>query len=494
MTYLLNEILLYLLAAAALGVSIGWFIRRSTCVRDLKAMQTKLDASQKELDNKTAKFNAYKSKFIDLRSEHELQSGDLALMTSRWNSTLSQAKQLPKYQTWLNKVQSLYQKTRMERDGFMTSADQYKGLYADANQKIKRLNKRVTDQETYKFQLGDMINKVRRLNNKVTNSENNIHGLYGMVAQVQSKWRNDRIDAAHLRAIHPQMEEEKNKAQWRLAEQDKKHTEQIQAQQERHQSDMESIQKRIDELTPLEGNEPGQDTKFNRFMDKIRLAGTSKNTVLGRVYKQIGETKREAGEKERVFVDTCEEKDAIIDDLREQVRSADNRAQAANSASLQESNAKVTELETKLKSSNSSITMLHEHELTIEAYKNKLAQQPTPHLKITTPAKPAPTKKQAKNKTTAKPTSRLKAPAKGLKIAAAKVKDNLQLIKGIGPVMEKKLNDFGVYSFEQLGRLTTLNIDALTETLASFPGRIQRDKWVSQSKQQYKKKYGKAIA
>ncbi|MCZ6566615.1 MAG: hypothetical protein O6852_10925, partial [Gammaproteobacteria bacterium] len=253
MTYLLNEILLYLLAAVALGVSIGWFIRRCTCVRDLKAMQTKLEASQKELDNKTAKFNAYKSKFIDLRSEHELQSGDLALMTSRWNSTLSQAKQLPKYQTWLNKVQSLYQKTRMERDGFMTSADQYKGLYADANQKIKRLNKRVTDQETYKFQLGDMINKVRRLNNKVTNSENNIHGLYGMVAQVQSKWRNDRIDAAHLRAIHPQMEEEKNKAQWRLAEQDKKHTEQIQAQQERHQSEMESIQKRIDELTPLEG-------------------------------------------------------------------------------------------------------------------------------------------------------------------------------------------------------------------------------------------------
>jgi len=229
-------------------------------------------------------------------------------------------------------------------------------------------------------------------------------------------------------------------------------------------------------------------------MDKIRLAGTSKNAVLGRVYKQIGETKREAGEKERVFVDTCEEKDAIIDDLREQVHSADNRAQAANSASLQESNAKVAELVTKLKSADSSIAMLHEHELTIEAYKNKLAQQPTPHLKSTTPAKPAPTKKQAKNKTTAKPTSRLKAPAKGLKIAAAKVKDNLQLIKGIGPVMEKKLNDFGVYSFEQLGRLTTLNIGALTETLASFPGRIQRDKWVSQSKQQYKKKYGKAIA
>lgn len=38
--------------------------------------------------------------------------------------------------------------------------------------------------------------------------------------------------------------------------------------------------------------------------------------------------------------------------------------------------------------------------------------------------------------------------------AAAPVPDNLQKIKGIGPVIERKLNEAGIDTFEQLGRLT----------------------------------------
>lgn len=33
--------------------------------------------------------------------------------------------------------------------------------------------------------------------------------------------------------------------------------------------------------------------------------------------------------------------------------------------------------------------------------------------------------------------------------------DNLKVIKGIGVVIERKLNDAGIYTFEQLGDLTT---------------------------------------
>ena len=35
------------------------------------------------------------------------------------------------------------------------------------------------------------------------------------------------------------------------------------------------------------------------------------------------------------------------------------------------------------------------------------------------------------------------------------VPDNLKVIKGIGPVIERKLNDAGIYTFEQLGNLTS---------------------------------------
>ena len=135
--------------------------------------------------------------------------------------------------------------------------------------------------------------------------------------------------------------------------------------------------------------------------------------------------------------------------------------------------------------------MLREHEHTIEAFKNKL-QKPIPRLRKTAQVKPA-KKTETVKKSESKPAAGLKAPAKGLKISAAKVKDDLKLVKGIGPVMEKKLNDFGVYSFEQLGRLSNDDIEALTETLESFPGRIERDKWVNQSKKLFKKKYGETI-
>lgn len=36
--------------------------------------------------------------------------------------------------------------------------------------------------------------------------------------------------------------------------------------------------------------------------------------------------------------------------------------------------------------------------------------------------------------------------------------DNLQVIKGIGKVIERKLNDAGIYTFEQLGNLTPADL------------------------------------
>ena len=70
-----------------------------------------------------------------------------------------------------------------------------------------------------------------------------------------------------------------------------------------------------------------------------------------------------------------------------------------------------------------------------------------------------------------------------IKRVSAKQKDNLQLIKGVGPFIEGKLNGLGIYSFEQIGQLDTELIDKLTEAIQFFPGRIERDDWVGQSKQ-----------
>jgi predicted flap endonuclease-1-like 5' DNA nuclease len=61
-------------------------------------------------------------------------------------------------------------------------------------------------------------------------------------------------------------------------------------------------------------------------------------------------------------------------------------------------------------------------------------------------------------------------------------KDDLKLIHGIGPSIEKKLNALGIYSFRQISEFTPRAIDEITETIKFFPGRIDRDKWVSQAR------------
>jgi predicted flap endonuclease-1-like 5' DNA nuclease len=58
--------------------------------------------------------------------------------------------------------------------------------------------------------------------------------------------------------------------------------------------------------------------------------------------------------------------------------------------------------------------------------------------------------------------------------------DNLQQIKGIGAVLEKKLNAMGIERFEQIANWTEGDIAEVDEQL-NFRGRIQREKWVEQA-------------
>lgn len=58
--------------------------------------------------------------------------------------------------------------------------------------------------------------------------------------------------------------------------------------------------------------------------------------------------------------------------------------------------------------------------------------------------------------------------------------DNLQRIKGVGPVIEKTLNNLGIYHFRQIADFTDENIKWV-DNYISFPGRIQREQWVAQA-------------
>jgi len=69
--------------------------------------------------------------------------------------------------------------------------------------------------------------------------------------------------------------------------------------------------------------------------------------------------------------------------------------------------------------------------------------------------------------------------------------DDLKLIVGIGPVLERMLQQLGISSYRQIARWTDRDIDEFNARLPEFPGRIRRDAWVMQARELHHSKYGK---
>ncbi len=98
------------------------------------------------------------------------------------------------------------------------------------------------------------------------------------------------------------------------------------------------------------------------------------------------------------------------------------------------------------------------------------------------------TKKQ-NNKTNKKPaTRRTKIKPLGMKRPTGDL-DDLQLITGVGPKLERKLHRLGIYHFEQIAGLNRKDIELIDSKLGSYRGRIARDNWPAQARRLHKKFY-----
>jgi len=68
--------------------------------------------------------------------------------------------------------------------------------------------------------------------------------------------------------------------------------------------------------------------------------------------------------------------------------------------------------------------------------------------------------------------------------------DDLKLIVGVGPVLERMLQQLGVTTYRQIARWSERDIDDIDAKLPEFPGRIRRDAWVTQARELHQSKYG----
>ena len=60
--------------------------------------------------------------------------------------------------------------------------------------------------------------------------------------------------------------------------------------------------------------------------------------------------------------------------------------------------------------------------------------------------------------------------------------DDLKLIWGVGPKLEKMLHEMGVWHFDQIAAWTKSELAWVDGRLEGFKGRAARDKWIAQSK------------
>ncbi len=62
-------------------------------------------------------------------------------------------------------------------------------------------------------------------------------------------------------------------------------------------------------------------------------------------------------------------------------------------------------------------------------------------------------------------------------------RDNLKKIKGVGPAIEKTLNELGIFSFRQIADMSEYDIDRVARKLKGFHSRIYREDWIGQARE-----------
>jgi NADH-quinone oxidoreductase subunit E len=100
--------------------------------------------------------------------------------------------------------------------------------------------------------------------------------------------------------------------------------------------------------------------------------------------------------------------------------------------------------------------------------------------KTSAPKAKAATKPKAASKSDEKATVAAKKP-RTMKAPRKAGADDLKMIKGVGPKLEKLLNTLGFYHFDQIATWSAEELSWVDDNLEGFKGRASRDEWVSQA-------------
>lgn len=63
------------------------------------------------------------------------------------------------------------------------------------------------------------------------------------------------------------------------------------------------------------------------------------------------------------------------------------------------------------------------------------------------------------------------------------LRDDLQAIKGVGPAIERTLNELGIFRYQQIADMSDYDVDRIARRLNGIQSRIYRENWIGQARE-----------
>lgn len=528
MIYLIIKVILWLALAFALGIWLGWWLRRFKAnaaqleheerllvLKDSKdSLATELDSKRQALLDAEATLGNKEQDLLNqtnellriqrLYSQSGIKAAELEEETTQLSGELVlQQDQLTKLQAHANEVavehQASVSNLLLERS---TLEDKLAIADQDLTATTSRIGEFTTNQNDLEARLLKAEAEVEQGSGKL---QAKVTGLEQQHSKLQLQHQEQLANAKGLDKSNNQLETkvasllaELDQAQNSKARDAVQIAEQVATLQGELSIASELAAQRERELDANNEAVNNNDDQVRRLTEDVR-----------RWRSRIPDLQSELDEKEA----QVRERNSRLATLEEQLSGRSQRLQVsqqaltasrANSTGPQQTQARIAQLSAQVSNLNGrvqtqqALLMGQQNSMTSQQKDARIAQllaQLQKHKAAVTPAQASrPAQPQALTSTAAQvaapavistPTQSSTAaddrPASFYSSRPSQV-DNLQRIKGIGPKLEGLLHELGVYQFAQVAKLTPSDVAWLDDRL-NFKGRIERDEWIRQAQQ-----------
>ncbi len=440
MGYLIGQILLFLLAAALIGLLIGWWFTRQWSHQRLSDVQVswqrRLTEIQKQLSDRNSALSTMKTKL----HVHDERAGPLEQELLDKDVTLNQLQaNLGSLKARFNDTEDQLREQRAKVASLEGQRERYYQDLSDRDTKLKTMTAR----------LDGLEQQLVRRDSALKDLES---ALESTVAEKKSEIKilKDRIkNLEPLAAQLSETEQALTNLRFTLAEKDGE-IEALRANLDELSGQAKARGARIRELEPLIGRLKEREKAFRELEKKHNSAVDQKTNEI--VIMRLNGRLKELEPLE----------------LQLQERDAQIRELEPAGEQLKECEARIEALEERHRS------LLQEKVQEFETLGHQLLELEHQPAAVMSPGLPGQEFHEPK-------------------LQDRPPRDDLKKIYGIGPVLERILNGLGYYRFRDIARWSDAEIEQVARVLNSFPDRIRRDKWISQAKSLHQNKYGEEL-